>query len=43
MLYIPQSRITHIYQRQSTAGFNKMTVKHIKSICRFMRIKYLGY
>ncbi|MBW2051418.1 MAG: glycosyltransferase family 2 protein [Deltaproteobacteria bacterium] len=43
VLYIPQSRLTHIYQRQSTAGFNKMTLRHINSIKRFMRIRYLGY
>jgi len=42
VLYIPHSQITHIYQRQSAAGFNSMTFKHVKSICRFMRIKYLG-
>ena len=43
MLYIPQSQITHIYQRQSAAGFNRMTLTHIRSISRFMRIKYFGY
>jgi len=43
VLYIPQSQIIHIYQRQSAAGFNIMTRIHFKSICRFMRIKYLGY
>lgn len=43
VLYIPQSRIIHIYQRQSAARLNIMTLRHIKSICRFMRIRYLGY
>jgi GT2 family glycosyltransferase len=43
VLYIPQSRIIHIYQRQSAAKFNVMTLRHIMSICRFMRIRYLGY
>jgi GT2 family glycosyltransferase len=43
VLYIPQSQIIHIYQRQSAAGFNIMTRIHFKSIYRFMRIKYLGY
>jgi GT2 family glycosyltransferase len=43
VLYIPQSKIIHIYQRQSAARFNIMTRRHIKSISRFMRIKYLGY
>lgn len=42
VLYIPHSRITHIYQRQSAAGFNTMTFKHFKSICLFMTIKHLG-
>ncbi|MFZ5995729.1 MAG: glycosyltransferase family 2 protein [Thermodesulfobacteriota bacterium] len=42
VLYIPQSRITHIYQRQSACRFNIMTIRHIKSICRFMGIRYLG-
>ncbi|MCG2722947.1 MAG: glycosyltransferase family 2 protein [Thermodesulfovibrionales bacterium] len=43
VLYIPQSRIIHIYQRQSAAKFNVMTLRHIQSICRFLRIRYLGY
>jgi GT2 family glycosyltransferase len=43
ILYIPESKVTHIYQRQSAAGFNRMTVKHIKSIIRFLKVRYLGY
>ncbi|MEW6585276.1 MAG: glycosyltransferase family 2 protein [Nitrospirota bacterium] len=43
ILYIPQSAIIHIYQRQSAVRFNIMTLRHIKSISRFMRIRYLGY
>ena len=43
VLYIPQSSITHIYQRKSANGFNKMTLKHLKSLSRFMRIKYTGH
>jgi len=43
VLYIPESEITHIYQRQSAASLNIMTYKHIKSILRFMGIRYLGY
>lgn len=43
VLYIPESRITHIYQRQSAASLNIMTYKHIRSILRFLAIRYLGY
>jgi len=43
VLYIPESRITHIYQRKSAAGLNPMTYKHLKSIFRFLTIRYLGY
>ena len=43
VLYIPESEITHIYQRQSAAEFNIMTWRHIRSILRFLTIRYLGY
>ncbi len=43
VLYIPESQITHIYQRKSAAGFNPMTFKHLKSIFRFLTIRYFGY
>ena len=43
MLYIPDSQITHIYQRKSAAGLNPMTYKHFKSIFRFLTIRYMGY
>lgn len=42
VLYIPQSQITHVYQRQSARGFNRMTLKHIRSIIRFMTIRYMN-
>jgi len=42
VLYIPESQITHIYQRQSASGLNRMTLKHVRSICRFLRIRYVG-
>jgi hypothetical protein len=43
VIYIPKSAITHIYQRQSAASLNIMTYKHIRSILRFLTIRYLGY
>ena len=43
VLYIPESQITHIYQRKSAAGLNSMTYKHFRSIFRFLTIRYLGY
>lgn len=43
VLYIPESRITHIYQRKSAVKLNSMTYKHLRSIIRFFTIRYLGY
>lgn len=43
IFYVPESQITHIYQRKSAMSLNKMTLKHVHSMIRFMMIRFLGW
>lgn len=35
VIYLPQARMVHLHNQESTKKFNKMTLIHLKSMCRF--------